>query len=172
MSGNRMAHPVLISLTNIDTYIHSKMSLHAYLLLTLLPITKFTHKTTRVHILLKDCLFHQALNVVLSPLKVATEVGVMMSDPIGNLQYCFTSLTSWIADTPEESLISPTDPKALPVTITVSKNFGDPHPHPSHTVEKTLLVIRSACSKSPPKDYKNFLKVIKLLGLNGIVDPV
>ena len=62
MSGNRMAHPVLISLANIDTCLRSKTSLHTYLLLVLLPIAKFMHKTTQVRSLLQDRLVHQALN--------------------------------------------------------------------------------------------------------------
>ena len=62
MSGNRMAHPVLISLANIDTRLRSKTSLHTYLLLVLLPIAKFMHKTTQVRSLLQDRLVHQALN--------------------------------------------------------------------------------------------------------------
>ena len=49
MSGNHVAHPVLISLANLDTRIHSQTSHHTYLLLALLPITKFTHKTTHIH---------------------------------------------------------------------------------------------------------------------------
>ena len=49
MSGNCMAYPLLISFTNIEPCIHSKTSLHAYLLLSLLSIAKFTHKHTRVH---------------------------------------------------------------------------------------------------------------------------
>jgi len=102
MSGNRMAHPVLISLANIDTRLRSKTSLHTYLLLALLPITKFMHKTTWVRSLLQDRLVHQALNIVLSPLKTAASMGIMMSDPRGNLRYCFTPLVAWIADTPEE----------------------------------------------------------------------
>ena len=89
MSGNHMAHPVLISLANINANIRSKASLHTYLLLALLPIAKFTHKTTRVHSLLQDWLVHSALNIVLSPLKTAAAVGIMMNDPAGNLHYCF-----------------------------------------------------------------------------------
>jgi len=54
MSGNRMAYPVLISLANINVCIRSKSSLHAHLLLALLPIAKFMHKTTRVRSLLQD----------------------------------------------------------------------------------------------------------------------
>ena len=80
MSGNHMAYPLLISLANINLLICSKTSLHAYLLLALLPIVKSTHKNTRIRGLLQDRLVHQALNVVLSPLKTVAAVGVMMSD--------------------------------------------------------------------------------------------
>ena len=98
---------------------------NAYLLLTLLPIAKFMHKTTRVRSLLQDRLVHQALNIVLSPLKTAASVGIMMSDPRGNLCYCFTPLVAWIADTPEESLLVGTGSKASPMTTTTVKEFGD-----------------------------------------------
>ncbi|KAI6023292.1 hypothetical protein EDC04DRAFT_2574795 [Pisolithus marmoratus] len=41
MSGNRMAYPLLMSLANIIPEIHSKISMHTYLLFALLPIPKF-----------------------------------------------------------------------------------------------------------------------------------
>ncbi|KIM51910.1 hypothetical protein SCLCIDRAFT_33084 [Scleroderma citrinum Foug A] len=47
MSSNRMAHLVLISLANIDASLRSKTSVHTHLLIMLLPIAKFTHKTTQ-----------------------------------------------------------------------------------------------------------------------------
>ena len=148
------------------------MSLNAYLLLALLPVAKFIHKTFHIHSLLQDQLVHQALNIILLPLKVAARVGIMMSNPVRNFHYCFTSLASWITDTPEESLLAATGPKVSLVTTTTSKNFGNPNQHPPHTAEKTLIVICSACSKYSPTDYKNFLKAIKSLGLNGVVKPV
>ena len=130
MSGNHMAHPLLISLANIAPCVRSRTSLHAYLLFALLPITNFTHKHTRVRSLLQDRLVHQAINIVLSPLQTAAAVGVMMSDPRGNLRYCFTPLAAWIADMPEESLIAGTASKASPVTTATSKSFGDAYRHP------------------------------------------
>jgi hypothetical protein len=172
MSGNRVAHPVLISLANIDARIHSKTSLHAYLLLALLPIAKFTHKSTHIRGLLQDRLAHQALNIVLSTLKTAAAVSVIMSDPVGNLRYCVTPLASWIADTPEECLLAGTGPTASPVTIATSKHFSDPHRHPSRMAEGTIAAICTACSKYSPNDYKNFLKAVRMLGLNGVVEPV
>ncbi|KAI5993386.1 hypothetical protein EDC04DRAFT_2872669 [Pisolithus marmoratus] len=86
------------------------------------------------------------LDFVLKPLKVATAVGVMMSDPIGNLHYCFTPL---------QSLLACTNPKALPVSTAMCKEFGDPFPHPSCTAN----------------DFEDFLKVTKRYYLNGIHKP-
>ncbi|KAI6107691.1 hypothetical protein EDD17DRAFT_1482275 [Pisolithus thermaeus] len=171
MSGNHMAHPLLISLTNINACLHSKSSMHAYILLTLLPIAKFTHRTTHVCSLLQDQLMHQALNIILSPLKTAASVGVMMSDLRGNLCYCFTLLAVWIADTPEEGLLAGTAMKVSPVTTATSKEFGDPFWHPPRTAATMLTAIRSTCSQCPPMDYQNFLKAMRQFWLNGIVEP-
>ena len=170
MSGNRMAHPVLISLANINACLCSKTSLHAYLLLMLLPIAKFMHKTTQVRSLLQDWLVHQALNIVLSPLKTATSVGIMMSDPRGNLCYCFTPLVAWITDTLEESLLVGTGSKASPMTTTTAKEFGDAYHHPPHTAENTIAAIHTVCSQHLPADYKDFLKAIKQFQLNSVVE--
>ena len=171
MSGNCMAHLLLISLANINMCICSKTSLHAYLLLALLPIAKFTHKMTCVRSLLQDRLVHQALNIVLSPLKTAATIGIMMSDPVGNLHYCFTPLAAWIADTPKESLLAATGLKSSPVTTVMSKNFGDTYQHPPHTATDTLTAIHDACLQCSLMDYMNFIKVIRKLGLNSIINP-
>ncbi|KIM68407.1 hypothetical protein SCLCIDRAFT_20320 [Scleroderma citrinum Foug A] len=170
MSSNCMAHLVLISLANIDARLHSKTSLHTYLLLVLLPIAKFTHKTTWVRSLLQDWLVHQALNIVLSPLKTAASVGIMMSDPRGNLHYCFTPLVAWIADTLEESLLVGTGSKASPMTTATAKEFGDAYHHPPRTAENTITAICIVCSQHSPVDYKDFLKAIKQFQLNGVVE--
>ena len=167
-----MAYLVLIILANINANIHSKTSLHGYLLLALLPIPKFVHKDSCVHGLLKDQLFHQALNHILAPLKTAATVGVMMSDLVGNLWSCYTLLASWITDTPEECLIAGTGPKASPVTTTTSKHFGNPFHHSTCTSQTTLSAIRTVCAEHDPSDYKNFLKVVRCLRLNSVVDPV
>ncbi|KAI6104982.1 hypothetical protein EDD16DRAFT_1714340 [Pisolithus croceorrhizus] len=84
MSGNCMAHPLLISLANIDAFPHSKSSVHAYILLALLPIAKFTHGTTHIHSLLQDQLVDQALNVILLPLSwtAASLHGLQTCSPI------------------------------------------------------------------------------------------
>ncbi|KAI6025376.1 hypothetical protein PISMIDRAFT_16871 [Pisolithus microcarpus 441] len=171
MTGNRMAHPLLLSLTNIDADIRSKGSLHGHVLLALLPVVSFIHGKTRVRSLLSDWLIHKSLDFVLKPLKVAAAVGVMMSDPVGNLRYCFTPLIAYIADTPEQSLLACISPKASPVSTTVYKEFGDPFPHPPRTAGRTLDDIERACIEADPNDFEEFLKAAKRYSLSGVHEP-
>ena len=146
-----MAYPLLISLANIDLAIHSKISMDTYLLLALLPIAKFTHKDTRTRGLLHDRLTHQALHEILVPLKIATRVGVMMSDPAGNLRYCYTPLAVYIGDTPEQSLVACMNPKASLLMTATSKQFSNPVSHPPCTGSLTLHAIRMALESVLPK---------------------
>ena len=171
MSGNCMAYPLLISLANIDLDICLKTSMHTYLLLSLLPILKFTHKNSHICGLLHNRLIHQALAVVLELLKTTARVRIMMNDPVGNLQYCFTPLAAYIADTPELSLMACTNLKASPFTTVTSKHFGDTFPHPPQTGLHTLAIIRHACDDCRPNDYAAFLKIIRKLYLNGVIEP-
>ncbi|KAG1844743.1 hypothetical protein C8R48DRAFT_617756 [Suillus tomentosus] len=83
LSGDRVAHPLLISLANIYMTTRLKSSSNAFLLTALLPVTKFVHKNKRMRGVLQDRLVHNCLNIVLEPLKLAARNGVMMSDPMG-----------------------------------------------------------------------------------------
>ena len=166
-----MAHPLLLSLANIDADIHSKGLLHAHVLLALLPVVSFIHQKTRVCSLLADRLVHETLDFVLKPLKIAAAIRIMMNDPVGNLHHCFTPLAAYIADTLEQTLLSCTSPKALPVSTATYKEFGDPHPHSPCTAAGTLDDIKQACMEADPDDFEHFLKVIKRFLLNGISKP-
>ncbi|KAG1865025.1 hypothetical protein DFJ58DRAFT_714811 [Suillus subalutaceus] len=68
MTGDRVAHPLLVSLANIRMSTRLKSSSNAFVLTALLP----------------DRLIHECLDIVLRPLKVAAREGVMLSDPIGH----------------------------------------------------------------------------------------
>ena len=166
-----MAHPLLLSVANIDTDVHSKGSLHAHILLALLPVASFIHKTTHVRSLLSNHLVHEGLNFVLKPLKVAAAVEIMMSNPVGNLCYCFTPLVTYIADTPEQCLLAGVSPKASLVSTATFKEFRDVDSHPPCTATKTLDQIEQACAEANPNNFEEFLKVCRCLFLNGVHKP-
>ncbi|KAI6043167.1 hypothetical protein EDC04DRAFT_2600357 [Pisolithus marmoratus] len=86
--------------------VRNKASSHAFLLLALMPIPQFIHPVPRMCGVFEECLFHQCLDIVLEPLKVAACFSRMMSNPVGNLWYCFTYLVSYIIDTPEACMLA------------------------------------------------------------------
>ncbi|KAI6013667.1 hypothetical protein BKA83DRAFT_4063152, partial [Pisolithus microcarpus] len=96
MCGGKVAHPLLISLANIKMAVRNKASSHAFLLNALMPVVEFIHPVHRMRSVLEARLFHECLDIVLQPLKVAAQIGRMMSDPAGNLRHCFTPLAAYI----------------------------------------------------------------------------
>ncbi|KAG1895257.1 uncharacterized protein F5891DRAFT_960358 [Suillus fuscotomentosus] len=104
LAGNRYAHPLLITLANIDPDVCAKGSLQAYIPLTLLPVAKFIHRVKHMYGVLADWLLHQCIDIVIEPLKQAARLGIMMSDPVGFGRYCFTPLVAYSASLQMESL--------------------------------------------------------------------
>ncbi|KAG1846272.1 hypothetical protein F4604DRAFT_1595105 [Suillus subluteus] len=84
MPGARIAHPLLLGLANIRMRTRMKLSSKAFMLMALLPIPKYLHPNQRMRGMLEDCLVHECLSIVLKPLMIAAEVGIMMSDPFGD----------------------------------------------------------------------------------------
>ncbi|KAG2089232.1 uncharacterized protein F5147DRAFT_529159, partial [Suillus discolor] len=68
LSGDHVAHPLLISLANIHMDTRLKSSSNAFLLTALLPVVKFIHKNKRMRGVLQDRLIHHCLDIVLEPL--------------------------------------------------------------------------------------------------------
>ena len=128
MTGNCITHP-LISLADIIMDFQTKSSHHAFMLFTILPVPKFLHKNRRIRGVLENCLTHECINFVMEPLKIAAEIGIIMSDPLGWCRYCFTPLTVAIVDTPEALMYAGISPRASPVTMATYKQFSDAFQH-------------------------------------------
>ena len=171
LAGNRVAHPLLISLANINMNTRSKSSTNSFLLTALLPVVKFLHKNKRMRGVLQDRLIHQCLDIILCPLKQAAVKGVMLSDPIGLSRYCFTPLASYIVDTPEAMMLSAVGGKTSPVTMATYKQFGDPFQHAPWTKSTTLAQLATVHSRSDPNDINSFFREAQKFRLNGVDKP-
>lgn len=169
--GNRVAHPLLISLTNIHMNTRSKSSTNSFLLTALLPVPKFHHKEKRIKGMLQDRLVHQCLDIILCPLKQAAEKGVMLSDPIGRSRYCFTTLTSYIVDTPEAMMLSVVGGKTSPVMMAMYKQFGDAFQHEPRTKSTTLTQLAAVHSRSDPNDIESLFREAQKFRLNSVDKP-
>ena len=171
MTGNRIAHPLLISIANLNMNFRMKSSNNAFLLLALLPVSQFIHRNKRMRGLLEDRLVHECLDFILRPLKTAAQIGIMMSDPLGGRRFCFTPLAAYIVDTPESALLSGVGGKTSSVTMAFYKQFGDDFRHESRTASKTLEQLRAVEQDVDPWDLETYFKVASRFRLNGVHRP-
>ncbi|KAF8122006.1 hypothetical protein EV363DRAFT_1405252 [Boletus edulis] len=169
MCGGRVAHPLLISLANIRMKTRNKASSHAFLLLALMPIPRFVHPTTRICSVLEARLFHQCLDIVLEPLKIAARIGKMMSDPAGNLHYCFTPLVSYIVDTPEAAMLACVRGQTSSVTLAKYDQFGNPNACETRTGALTMTQLQSL--ETDPAAVERYFAECERYRLSGVSHP-
>ncbi|KAG2106248.1 uncharacterized protein F5147DRAFT_653992 [Suillus discolor] len=171
MTGDRVAHPLLISLANINMSTQLKTSSNTFVLTALLPVPKFIHKNKCMQGVLEDRLIHECLDIVLRPLKQAACEGVMLSDPVGHSRYCFTPLVSYIVDTPEAMMLATVGGKTSPVTMAMFKQFGDPFRHEPHTESTTLAQLAVVQTRADPNDIEAFFRKAQKFSSNGVSKP-
>ncbi|KAF9643517.1 hypothetical protein BDM02DRAFT_3104305 [Thelephora ganbajun] len=129
MTGDRVAHPLLVTLANIDSALRSLISSHAFSLLALFPVPKFVGVKKGLHGILENQLTHSCLDFITHSLKVASQHGVWLSDCAGKIQYCFMPLVAYIVDTPEATALTGIAGKTSHLTMATYKDFGDPIQH-------------------------------------------
>ena len=148
-----------------------KATSHSYTLAAYLLIPKFLDVSPPIHAALVAHIYHICLSIITQNLKAAEMFGAEMSDPLGRLYICHTPLASWIADLPEQRLLSCILTSQSAFTTATTKEFGDNHDHPCRTLSYILDQIQEVCVHTNPQFIGTFLKACHLLGLNGIHQP-
>jgi hypothetical protein len=171
MTGNRTAHPLLISLANIAMDFRTKTSNDLFLLLALLPIPKFIHSDRKIRGVLENRLIHFCLDIILEPLKKATQFGTLMEDPLGLRRVCFPPLAAYIVDTPESALVACVAGKTSSVTMASYKQFGDDYRHEPRTPSITLARLHAVESVVDPWELEAYVNESKKYRLNGVHRP-
>ncbi|KIJ57496.1 hypothetical protein HYDPIDRAFT_48255, partial [Hydnomerulius pinastri MD-312] len=170
-TGNKEMHPLLLSIANIHAGVRMKATSHSFALAAYLPIPKFLNVSQPVQAILAARVYHFAISIITKNLKVAQRDGAVMSDPMGDLRVIHTPLVAWIADYPEQLLITCISSKNSPISTATAAQFGDPFPHPPRTRQQTLQTIFEACASCDPCDITAFHKVCQQKRLNGVVEP-
>ena len=172
MTGDRVAHPLLLTLANLPMDVRMKSSFHALPLIGLLPCPKFIGLKKSLHGVMENRLIHHCLDVICKPLKNASSHGAPISDSLGRVRYCFTPLVTYIVDTPEAAVIAGVGGKTSHLTLASHKRFGDAFRHPTRLATLTLSQLECLTRELDPWDLEAYIKESKTrYRLNGVHLP-
>ncbi|KAH8996029.1 hypothetical protein EDB92DRAFT_1967415 [Lactarius akahatsu] len=170
MTGGLEMYPAYLSLANIVSKVRMKASNHAWMCFCFLPIMKF-----RVHpsfqSILSACLWHACMDKAFAQCKDATITGCFVADPHSHLHWSFLLLAAWIADLPEQHLISAVANSTSPHSLAITNQFGDAHCHSPHHGLVTIKLIQDLTSPVDPWKLGAFQDKVKELSLNGVHLP-
>ncbi|KAG8795568.1 hypothetical protein FRC12_012665 [Ceratobasidium sp. 428] len=126
MCGGQTAYPVYLTLGNISKDWRRKPSKRAMVLLGYLPVDSFEdvfddNERQR----LKADLVHRSMEMLLAPIKQASEEGVEMWCPDGRLRRIFPRIAAYLADWPEQCLMACTKQSSCPICTTKRQGRGD-----------------------------------------------
>ncbi|KAJ6582017.1 hypothetical protein B0H19DRAFT_930711 [Mycena capillaripes] len=170
MNGDRVAHPFLTSLANINMNFLMKASNHAFVMTALVPVPKFLcHKDIRG--LMERRLLHHCIDIVCAPLKTAAALGHHMSTSTGDLLNCFTPLAAYIVDTPEAADIACVMGKTSHLTMASHKTFGDSEAHETRTGAYTWAQIQEVNAVVHPSEIFRYQTESKKRRLSGVDLP-
>src|ERR1700753_1432212 len=172
MTGDHSAHPLLMTLANIDSSIRLSSASHPLKLLAMIPVPKFVGVQKNLHGILENRLLHACLDFVTSPLKTTARTGTWSSDNAGYIRHCLTPLVAYIADTPEAAALTGVAGKTSHLTTASFREFGDPFRHPPRMANDILTSIDDLSNEFDPSDVKLYAtKARELYRLNGVNLP-
>ena len=172
MTGDRIAHPLLLTLANLSMNIRMKLTYHALPLIALLPCPKFRNLKKSLHGVMENRLIHHCLDIVCKLLKEASSKGAFMSDSLGRIRCYFSPIIAYIADTPEAAVITGVGGRTSHLMLASHKTFGDHFRHPTRLGSLTLAQIQTISEDVDPWDLEAFSKEDqKRFRLNGVHAP-
>ena len=169
-TGGLEMHPLFLTIGNIQSDIRMQAMSHAWHCIAFIPSPEFKVNCA-FKSLLSAHVFHWLLDDVSANLKAAALDGCDLTDPSGYQCNCYTPLVSYIADLPEQQLVSGVSRNASPVMLTEIAQFGDSTPAAPRTHEHTLRLILDLCNAVDAWDLAAFQKAAKALKLLGVHLP-
>ncbi|KAH9852900.1 hypothetical protein C2E23DRAFT_729774 [Lenzites betulinus] len=152
MSGDKSAWPVYLTIGNIDKDVRRKPSAHATVLLGYLPVTKLECYSEKRRALEGYRLFHLCMSKMLEPLVAAGRDGVMMTCPDGRVRRVFPILAAYIADHPEQCLVSGCQENYCPKCPIGPNGRGEPaFSALKDPARVTAILKRAAEGRKPPE---------------------
>ena len=169
-AGKQSCYPVYMTIGNIPKHLRRKPSFRAQRLLAYLPTGKIEGTDFSDAILrkLRAQLFHTCMETVCAPMFGPAADGMDFTDSAGTLYRFHTVLAAYVADYPEQCLVTCVRyGRACPVCDVLVDEFGDDVCGETRQQGDTLLTIQTA-SALPSKEGKAMLTAA---GLNDRRNP-
>lgn len=170
-SGGHTAHPVYMTLGNIDTDVRAAQSRHAWILVGYLPTPKLDGKglSEDAARLARARLFHECMRTIVNPLRNAGTNGELLTGGDGAIRDCFLIVACYVTDYPEQSLVCCTRAGSTCPKCPIKKTeFGENFYYPIRDPTSTLRTIRNAC-KQPTLTRRE--ELLKDRSLNAVTQP-
>ena len=150
-SGNKAAYPVYLTLGNIPKSLRRKPNARACVLIAYLSVDKISKKgMTKSKLRARNYeLFHRSMAVVLQSLKAAGSPkgpGVAMTGGDGAVRRVYPILATYVADYPEQCLVTCTKYRTCPKCQRKADELGLPTPAEPRKPKWTYNVIQNARS--------------------------
>ncbi|TRM57623.1 hypothetical protein BD626DRAFT_514014 [Schizophyllum amplum] len=158
-SGGKSAYPVYLTIGNLPKAIRRKPSMHACVLIGYLPTDKVLDDelTTDENRARGQRVFHEAMRVLLEPLVEAGEHGIDMVGGNGEVRRVFPILAAYVADFPEQCLVTCSKFGTCPKCQCPADCLGDPPDFELRTEEWTIGIMEDAkASSSTTTQYRKY----------------
>jgi len=163
-SGDKKAWPVYLMIGNISKDVRRRVSAHATILISYLPVSKLECFQKKTQSVAGYCLFHYAMSLLMRPLAEAGRQGKAMICTDGFVCRVHPILAAYIADFPEQCLVGCNKESHCPRCLVQSQDRGDLEESASCSMEDTLKTLRQ---KRRNKQSKKFDKE----GLRPVFEP-
>lgn len=146
--GGKSAYPVYLTLGNIPKGLRRKPSERACILIGYLPVDTAILKSSNLSQqkvgIRNQRLFHEAMRIILEPLIKAGTEGVLMTGGDGAVRRVYPILACYVADFPEQCLVSCSKYGTCPKCRTPANDLQNPTPATARSSKWTLDVIKMA----------------------------
>lgn len=172
-TGDLSAWPLLITLDNIDPAVRRKSSNHSYMLLALLPKVRFIESNKDTSRTLRDRVFHTCLRIACAPLREIARHGKEMSDPKGQLRWCFTPISMYTVDLPEAMKLACVTQNCYPTTLATKEEFGSTHRKEPRAWSLNREKIDNLARRfDPVRELPEFAKAAAKENMTGVTESI
>lgn len=160
-----------MSIGNISKDIRNQLKTHAWVPIAYLPVCKWADDDESIHTLLTARLFHQCLEAVLQPLERVAAEGKNMADSKGAIRRCYTRISVYICDQPEQCLNNCVMQNASANYEARGEDLGNDVRGERRTFDSLMSPMRQLRAKYGHGNIAACQRAAKRIGLSGVLYP-